>query len=116
MQVRPAKERDKNINRDPVINNIIKRLKDRLGERLIELWLYGSHARGDYSEDSDYDILVVTDGDIKQIKETVYEESYQILDSLNQLVGGLVYDKDSWSRIRNSPLGWNVRKEGIRLL
>ena len=35
------------------------RFRDTFGERLHRLILYGSHARGDATEDSDIDLLVV---------------------------------------------------------
>ena len=37
-------------------------LHARFGERLSELMLFGSRARGDGAEDSDLDVLVVVDG------------------------------------------------------
>lgn len=42
------------------------------GERLRGVYLYGSYARGDFTEDSDVDVLVVLDGPIKPGAEISY--------------------------------------------
>jgi uncharacterized protein len=39
-----------------------ERLRGVFGERVIELRLFGSYARGEANEDSDVDVLVVVDG------------------------------------------------------
>ena len=46
------------VTQDPIVISLKARLQDRLGENLKELWLFGSRARGDADEDSDYDALV----------------------------------------------------------
>ncbi len=38
------------------------RLREVFGERLVELRLFGSYARGEAHEDSDVDVLVLIDG------------------------------------------------------
>lgn len=44
---------------DPVAKEFARRLREKLGERVEEIILFGSRARGDAREDSDYDVLVV---------------------------------------------------------
>lgn len=53
-----------------VLKTLIRRLQQRLGSNLKEVWLFGSRARGDHLSDSDYDILIVAEGDINNIRET----------------------------------------------
>jgi predicted nucleotidyltransferase len=87
-----------------------------LGSRLKQVWLFGSRARGDYSSDSDYDILIIAEGDMKKIREIVSEVEYRLLLEDEELVMSILYTPEAWSLEENSPLGWNIRKEGIRLL
>lgn len=102
--------------KDPVLLELLERLKKKLGNTLKEIWLFGSRARGDFSENSDYDVLVVAQGERETLEHIVFTEEYKILSSMDQLVSGPVYDLSTWKYASNSPLGWNVRKEGIRLL
>ena len=45
-----------------VTKRIVDALRAALGERLIAVVLFGSHARGDADEDSDWDLLVIAQG------------------------------------------------------
>ena len=51
------------MNKIAVLDPVLVRLKSELtglyGPRLKQILLYGSRARGDHSDDSDYDVLVV---------------------------------------------------------
>ena len=69
-----------------------------------------------YSAYSDYDILIVAEGDPSQIREIVSEEEYRQLKPKEELVVSISYTPEVWSVNKNSPLGWNVRKEGIKLV
>src|SRR5690242_7480871 len=46
----------------PALAMYASRLRAIFGERLVELRLFGSFARGEANEDSDVDVLVVIDG------------------------------------------------------
>lgn len=39
-----------------------RKLEDRFGDRLVDMRLFGSYARGDYREESDVDVLVLIRG------------------------------------------------------
>ncbi|MEI9930234.1 MAG: nucleotidyltransferase domain-containing protein [Rhizomicrobium sp.] len=50
---------------DPILTRIKNELRVLYGTRLKRVLLYGSRARGDHRPDSDYDILVVLEGQIE---------------------------------------------------
>ncbi len=100
---------------DPVLVSYTRDLRTLLGPRLKELWLFGSRARGDHHENSDYDLIVVAEGDIKESRSTVADANYRILDGLGELVGSIVYTPELWARSKNGPLGMNVLSHGVRL-
>ena len=83
-----------------------------------EIYLYGSRARGDQNENSDWDILIITPK-----KKITFKYEYDIrnpiydleLDS-GQVISVLVYSRSDWQKKRSiSPLFMNVLKEGIRI-
>lgn len=88
-------------------------LEDLYGDRLVQLVLYGSQARGETHEESDVDVLVVLEGPVEPGKEIRrmgeirtrlglrYEHSASLLP-----VAGADYE--------NQPSAWirNVHEEG----
>ena len=44
-----------------IIDEFIIEINKILGKRLKKVILYGSYARGDFNEDSDIDIMILTD-------------------------------------------------------
>lgn len=51
---------------------------------LKELWHFGSRARGDNRETSDYDKLIVAEGCLPELREIVSEANYTILNTAVQ--------------------------------
>lgn len=44
---------------EPIVREFAKALQALYGDRLVDVVLYGSYARGDYDEESDIDLMVV---------------------------------------------------------
>jgi len=103
------------IQTDPVILSYKSALESTLGARLKELWLFGSRARGDFHENSDYDMIVVAEGSMKELRATVSDAGYAILDRYEELIGNVVYTPELWERSKHGPLGMNVLAHGIRI-
>ena len=60
-----------------------RRARRELGDRIVHIILYGSRARGDYTEDSDIDVLVVVrDVDAKEADERA--ETARLLGGVTQ--------------------------------
>ena len=59
-----------------------REMKRILGENLKKVILYGSYARGDYTENSDIDIMVLTtltDAEIEKIEAQIYDVAFDFL-------------------------------------
>jgi len=86
------------------------------GERLCGLYLYGSYARGDYHSDSDVDVLVVLEGEVKPSQEIdrISDRVADICLEHNVLIATFPVSEE-WLQQRKSPLFENVRKEGVLL-
>ena len=100
--------------------DILNRIKMGILQKDIgaRLFLYGSRARGDYRDDSDWDILVITSREIITL-DFELELRDPIVDielETGQVIGLVVYTSKDWeSKLLYSPLFNNVNKEGIRI-
>ena len=90
-------------------------VRKRLGSHVKEVLLFGSHARGDATEESDYDFIVILDRFDRSLREAVVDVGATMLNENSSLCAALVYGPEQWERVKNSPLGWNVLNEGMSL-
>ncbi|OGV69329.1 MAG: hypothetical protein A3K19_18745 [Lentisphaerae bacterium RIFOXYB12_FULL_65_16] len=90
-------------------------LRTKLGARLMSVVLFGSQARGDAREGSDYDFLVVVDKRTQDVREAVLDAGVEMLNRYDQLFGALLYSEAEWQESRRFPIGWNIQREGIVL-
>jgi len=103
------------------IDTAIEELKDSLKERFgkgIELFLFGSVARGESSESSDIDILVLLKNPVStSIEEEIFDIAYEIGLEYDIVFGIIVYTKKQWNRLSNiqSPLIVEIKKEGVKI-
>lgn len=100
--------------------SIIKAIGDKAraltpaGSKII---LFGSRARGDARQDSDWDILILLDKERISLKD--YDAySYPLRElgwELGENINAILSTKQDWQRNIASPLHYNVENEGITL-
>jgi len=99
-----------------VVHEFRRRLEALYGERLRDVILYGSYARGEADDGSDIDVLVVLDdfGD----EEAELHRMDPIADELSLehdvVISNLVVRATDYAH-RNSSLLLNVRREGVEV-
>ena len=105
---------------NPKIPTILSQLKTQLenlyGDRLVNVVLFGSQARGDAVFGSDIDVLVVLTGPVK-LGEEIKRTSHLVADlslEYDEVISRLFMDKEDFLN-RQGPLLRNIRKEGIIL-
>ncbi len=98
-----------------ILKEIKRHLKGRYGDGIRKVILYGSYARGEATEDSDVDVMVVVDDAI---------DEWGVLDYLAPLLGKFMDEgfvvtiipvKESYYEEYPSELLYNVKKEGIAI-
>ena len=99
----------------PIILTEFKReLRTLYGERLTDIILFGSYARGDAHAGSDIDVMVVLRGEVTPGREI--DAMIDVITDLNLkydvLLSVVPMAEEKYLR-RNSPLLLNVRREGI---
>jgi len=83
-----------------------------------EIILYGSRARGSAQKDSDYDLLILVDGDVNLEKEDIICRGlYPIEMETMQTLSAFVFSRKVWDSplYQSIPLYQNVEREGIIL-
>jgi len=100
---------------DGVVREFGDTIRSLLGQRLQEMWLFGSRARGDFHSDSDYDVLIVADGQKAELRELVAATENEIMRRSGELFASVIYTTEEWRWARSAPLGINVRREGRRI-
>ncbi len=100
----------KGLAADSGLDEIVRLLQSYEPERII---LFGSRARGDADEHSDYDVIV-----IKRTSRPFLERLRDMVPFLVEFgrpAEILVYTPDEFDRMRDTGLGWLVRREGVTL-
>ena len=88
-------------------------LRAKLGPHVKQVVLFGSQARGDAREGSDYDFLVVVDQRTRSVREMVLDAGVEMLNRYDQLFASLLYSEDEWRDSQRFPIGWNIQREGV---
>jgi predicted nucleotidyltransferase len=105
---------------DPKIKRLVDQVKTHLQERygagIKRVILYGSHARGEATRDSDVDMLVLTDPSLKpsEVRESLSDLLYDMLREEGELVSVIVIPEDFFDN-HNLPFMLNVREEGVTI-
>jgi hypothetical protein len=92
-----------------------ERLQEKLGDNLIRIILFGSRARGDNDEYSDYDCLVIVKENDKSVKETILDIEADILYEKDAVFSAFAYTEEELSLRKFMPFIINVTREGIAL-
>jgi predicted nucleotidyltransferase len=100
----------------PILNQLREQLKLLYGDKLYQLILYGSQARGDSEAGSDIDILVILEGSIDSCKEIARTENIVAEISLryNIVLACVFVSRDRYENYR-SPLYLNIHREGVAI-
>ena len=99
----------------PVAAEYARDVRSRLGPHVRQIILFGSQARGDATSRSDYDFVVVLDELTRELRNMVLDSGCGLLEEQGELCAALVYDSQQWADVLESPLGWNIVREGISL-
>ena len=101
---------------NPVLKRFRATLDETYGPRLERVMLYGSCARGDAREDSDYDVAVFLRDMPDRIAELyrLADLSAAILDDTGAFIHAMVYPAGFYND-PHMPLMYAIRAEGIDL-
>lgn len=100
---------------EQIIEEFGRLVRKKVGGHVRKVVLFGSHARGTATPDSDYDFLIVADNASREIRDAVVSAAVEILDRYNSLIGAVVCDEQQWEEKKRFPIGLNILSEGIEI-
>ncbi|MBN1524330.1 MAG: nucleotidyltransferase domain-containing protein [Spirochaetales bacterium] len=92
---------------------ISDQLKTLLKSNLKLLILFGSRARGNYTEYSDYDLLIVLKNKSDDLIDEIRDIEVEFLNKYNVLSAALIYTEVEWEKRKKIPIGINIMREGV---
>ncbi|MCQ2323371.1 MAG: nucleotidyltransferase domain-containing protein [Paludibacteraceae bacterium] len=94
----------------------------RVGKQVLpkdaSLWLYGSRARGNAHDGSDWDVLILLNKEKQELND-FDEYSYPLIDfgALNgEIVSAQIYTQKEWKSMSYTPFYKNVERDKIVIL
>lgn len=103
-----------------LLESFVDEMKIIFGSTLKNIILYGSYARGDYTNDSDVDIMIVADIEDTEIMKYVYTVSEYLGDLLidyDVVITPVVESHSKYQQYKDViPFLKNVQREGVALV
>lgn len=98
---------------DPQLKQLAEALRVRYGARLRQICFFGSRARGDASQESDYDCLTVFDRVDALLKQDLDRLAAQWLLERGIVFSWVAVSEADLENLRYEPFLQNARHEGI---
>jgi predicted nucleotidyltransferase len=100
------------------VHQLVGQVKEHLlklyGDKIKQVILYGSQARGEATEDSDVDVLVVVDDslDPSAVRNSLSDLLFDLLLETNELISVIVIPEQLFTTY-HSPFLLSVKEEGV---
>lgn len=102
---------------DKILNKFISEVSELIGNRLKKVILYGSYARGDYSKNSDIDLMILTDfndDELVEYRAKIRDLACDLELENDIIISPIVRNIEKYNnRINVIPFYMNVKKEGV---
>ncbi len=79
-----------------------------------EIWLFGSRARGDARDDSDWDFLVLTEKPVdRNLKNQLRDYLFDVELQSEKVIGSIIHSRREWEEdFGVTPLYRNIKRDG----
>ncbi len=99
---------------------LLKQVKNAVHEIEIdaEILLYGSRARGDSIDQSDWDFLILLDGKVDDKRtDRIRHRLYEVEWETGEVISSIIRNKKKWNSMpyKSMPIHQVIEKEGIAL-
>jgi predicted nucleotidyltransferase len=99
---------------------LVDRLRQRYGDDLLRVVLFGSKARGDFDDESDLDVLIVVripDADYWQHRREIVNLTADLMLEYSPVISPLINDEATYAQLRqwDTLLNRNIEQDGVEL-
>jgi len=99
-------------NKRRALESFVRILKEKHGNRIHKIVLFGSTARREAEEESDVDVLVVAD---EVTQKEVSKIAFQILLKYGVVISPIVEDKLQFEKYKDYSFHRNILREGVEI-
>lgn len=100
---------------DLTVQEFTQNIRERLKGAVKQIILFGSRARGDMKQNSDYDFLIILEHKDEILREQILEIEAEMMNRYGTLFASIVCDLQQWEKEQGLPLAINIAKEGVIL-
>lgn len=95
-------------------------VRELMGKDLSRILVYGSYARGDYNENSDIDVMILTslpEDKIEPIEDVLYDEAFDLFMEYGVHICVIVKNEEHFQYWLGAvPFYDNVEREGVEIV
>jgi predicted nucleotidyltransferase len=85
-------------------------------EENAQVILFGSRARRDNREDSDWDFLILLDQEVTtSLKDEIRKRLYEIELETGEVISTIIHQKDQWAERAVMPIHQIIEAEGVKV-
>jgi predicted nucleotidyltransferase len=103
----------------PELEEFILKVRNRFGQNLKRIIVYGSYARGDYNDSSDIDLMILValpEDEIRKTENAIYDEAFELELKYGKVLSPLIKNEDFFEYWSDTlPFYRNVKTEGMRI-
>ncbi len=103
------------MKKNEALEQFIRQVKEKHGNKIEKILLFGSYARGEATEESDIDILVITSGNRFEMQKNLSEIAVDILLNTGEYISAKAVSTEEYSFMKKIKTGFyqNIDKEGV---
>lgn len=105
------------MTRQDILKIFTQNVKKIMGSHLSKMLVYGSYARGDYKENSDIDVMILTTfskKEIEEIQEKIFDLAFDLELESGLVINPVIENKDHFEYWLGAlPFYNNVQREGV---
>lgn len=99
-----------------LLQRVRKAIESVVDAESMELYLYGSRARGDATPESDWDLLLILlDERVDLLRDAVCSALYAVSLDTNEILSCVIFGYSDWEflKLAETPFAVNVQQEAI---